>query len=63
MPHSMCYSHFDNGVGNGAISIMQQSFINDYYKVNADGQWGKIMINVMGFAHTVGQWTSKQKST
>ena len=32
MPHGMCYSHFGNGVRNGAISIIQWGFINDCYK-------------------------------
>ena len=50
MAHGICYSLFGNGVCNGAISIMQHCFINDYYKVNAVGQWGKIMITIMGFA-------------
>ena len=53
-PHSMCYSHFDNEIRNGAISITQWGFINDYYMVYAVGQWGKIMITVMMFSHTVG---------
>ena len=37
----MCYSHLGNGVRNGAISILQWGFINDYCKVNAVGKWGK----------------------
>ena len=41
------------GVRNGAISIMQRGFIIDYYKVNAIGQWGKIMIIDIWFAHTI----------
>ena len=32
---------------------MQRGFINDYYKVNAIGQWGKIMIIEIWFAHTI----------
>jgi hypothetical protein len=31
----MCYSHFGNGVRNGAISITQRGFISDYFNVNA----------------------------
>ena len=54
LTQGMCYSHFGYGVHNGAISITQRGFIVDYNKVNAIGQWGKIMITVMGFAHTVG---------
>ena len=38
----MCYSHFGNGVRNGAISITQWGFINDRYK-------GKNSGNGMGF--------------
>ena len=26
-----------------------------HYKANGDGQWEKILINEMGFAHTMGQ--------
>ena len=37
------------------ISIAQWGLINDYYKVNAIGQWEKIMITAIGFANTVGQ--------
>ena len=43
------------GVCNGATSITQQDFTNDYYKANTIGQCGKIMNTVMGFAHIVGQ--------
>ena len=55
VPHGMCLPHFGNGVRNGAISIMQRGFINEFSKVNAIGQWGKIMIIIIWFAHTVGQ--------
>jgi hypothetical protein len=50
MPHGMCYSHF----GNGAIFIMQWGFINDCYKVNPVGQWGKILVMAMGFVDQLG---------
>ena len=53
LPHGMCYSNFGNIFQNGAISIAQRDFINDYYKVNAIGQWGKTKVTVMGFALTV----------
>jgi hypothetical protein len=46
----MCYSHFGNEVCNGAISIRQRSFINDRYKVNPVGQWGKILVMAMGLS-------------
>jgi hypothetical protein len=49
----MCYSHLGNEVGNGAISITQQGFINDRYKVNPIGQWGKILVMAMGQCSTV----------
>ena len=49
LPHGMCYSHLGNGVRNGAISITQWGFINDRYKVNPIGQWGKILVMAMGF--------------
>ena len=49
MPNGMCYSHFGNEVRNGEISITQRSFINDRYKVNPVGQWGKILVMAMGF--------------
>ena len=54
LTQGMCYSHFGYGVHNGAISSTQRDFIVDYSKINAIGQWGKIMITVVGFAHTVG---------
>ena len=50
-PHVMCYSHFGNDVHNG---VMQQGFINDRYKVNPVGQWGKILVMVMGFVDHLG---------
>ena len=54
LPHGMCYSHFGNGVRNGAISITQFGFINDRYKVNPVGQWGKILVMAMGFVDHLG---------
>ena len=54
MPQGMCYSHFGNEVRNGAISITQQGFINDCYKVNPVGQWGKILVMAMGFVDHLG---------
>ena len=54
-PHSMCYSHFDNEIRNGAISITQWGFINDHYKVNPVGQWGKILVKAMGFVNHLGR--------
>ena len=59
VPHGMCLPHFGNGVRNGAISITQRGFINDYYKGNTIGQWGKIMITGIGFAHTVEQYLAE----
>ena len=53
-PHGMCYSHFVNEVCDGAISIKQWGFINDRYKVNPVGQWGKILIMPMGFVDHFG---------
>ena len=50
----MSYSHFDNEVHNGAISITQRGFINDRYKVNPVGQWGKILVMSMGFVDHLG---------
>ena len=55
MPHGMCYSHFGNGVRNGAISITQWGFINDRYIVIPVGQWGKILVMAMGFVDHLGQ--------
>ena len=52
----MCYSHFVNGVRNGATSITKWSLLNGYYKVNPIGQWEKILVTGMGFAHTFGQY-------
>ena len=54
MPHGVCYSRFSNGVRNGAISITQRVFINDRYKVNPVGQWGKILVMAMGFVDHLG---------
>ena len=34
VPHSMCYSYYDNGVCNVAISIVQWGLLSDCYKVN-----------------------------
>ena len=53
-PHGICYSHFGNEVCNGAISITQWGFINDCYKVNPIGQWGKILVMAMGFVDHLG---------
>ena len=52
----MCYSHFGNEVCNGVISITQRGFINDRYKVNPIGQWGKILVMAMGFVDHLGQY-------
>ena len=40
---------FGNVVSNGAISIKQWGFINERFKVNPVGQWGKILVMTMGF--------------
>ena len=48
MPQGMCYSHFGNGVRNGAISISQLMITVRY--LNIIRQWGKIMITVLPFA-------------
>ena len=48
----MCYSHLGNGVRNGEISITQQGFISDYYKVKPIGQWEKILVMSMGLGLT-----------
>ena len=37
-PRGMCYSHYGNGVRNGAISIAQWGLLSDCYKVNPIGQ-------------------------
>ena len=51
----MCFSHFHVAeVCNGAISITQHGFINDPYKVNPVGQWGKILVMVLGFVDHLG---------
>jgi hypothetical protein len=51
----MCYSHYGNGVRNGAISIAQWGLLSDCYNVNPIGQRGKILVIVMGFVDTLGQ--------
>ena len=51
----MCYSYFGNEVRNRAIAIIQRGFINDRYKVNPFGQWGKILVMAMGFVDHLGQ--------
>ena len=50
----MCYSHFSNEDCNGAISITQWVFINDCYKVNPVGQWGKVLVMATGFVDHLG---------
>ena len=50
----MCYSHYGNGVRNGAISIAQWGLLSDCYNVNPIGQRGKILVIVMGFVDTLG---------
>ena len=55
VPHGMCCSHFSSEVCNGAISIGQRGFINDRYKVNPVGKWGKILVMAMGFVDHLGQ--------
>ena len=50
----MCYSHYGNGVRNGAISIVQWYLLSDCYKVNPIGQRGKILVIVFGFVDTLG---------
>jgi hypothetical protein len=59
LPHSMCYSHFGNEV---CISIRQRGFINDHYKVNPVGQWGKILAIAMGFVDHLGHYHFKGTS-
>ena len=54
LPHGMCYSHYGNGVRNGAISIAQWGLLSDCYKVNPIGQWGKILVILMGFVDMLG---------
>ena len=34
VPQSMCYSHYGNGVGNGAISTAQWGLLSNGYKLN-----------------------------
>ena len=50
----MCYSHFGTEVHNGAIFVMQRGFINDCYKVNPVGQWGKNSGNGNGVCRSLG---------
>ena len=54
LPHGMLYFHFGNEVCNGAISITQQGFINDRYKVNPVGQWGIILVFGNGVCRSLG---------
>ena len=54
LPHGICYSHYGNGVRNGAVSIAQWGLLSDCYKVNPIGQWGNIRVIVMGFVDTLG---------
>ena len=51
----MCYSHFGNGVRNGAISIAQRVFINERNKVNPVVQLWEILVMAMGFVDHLGQ--------
>ena len=53
----MCYSHFGNGVRNGAIYIIQWGFINDCYK---GWPMGKNLVMAMGFVDHLGQCVSFQ---
>ena len=50
----MCYSHYGNGVRNGAISIARWGLLSDCYKVNPIDQWRKILVIILGFVHTLG---------
>ena len=63
LSHGMCYSHFGNEVRNGTISITQRGFINDRYKVNPVGQWGKILTMAMGFVNHLGPCLIPQSLT
>ena len=54
LPQTMCYSHYSNGVHFGAIFIVQWDLLSDWCKVNPIGQWGKILVIVMGFVDTFG---------
>ena len=58
----MCYSHFGNESRNGVISVTKRGFINDRYKVNPVGQWGKILVMAMGFVDHLGQLMASLKS-
>ena len=57
VPHGMCYSHLGNVVRNWSISVTQQGFISDYYKVKSIGQMGKKFwyIMAMEFVDHLGQ--------
>ena len=37
------------------ISIVQWGLLSDCYKANPIGQWGRILVIVMGFVDTLGQ--------
>ena len=50
----MCYSHYGNGVRNGAISIARWGLLSDCYKVNPIDQWRKILVIILGFVDTLG---------
>ena len=62
-PHGICYSHFGNEVCNGAISITQRGFINDFSKVNPIGQWGKILMMAMGIEDHLGHCRSVENQS
>ena len=53
MPKCICNSHFGNGICHGAFYITEWGFPNDYYRINHIGQWGNILVPVMGFADTI----------
>ena len=60
MPHGMCYFHFGIEIClfvTGQFPYKQQGFINDCYKVNPVGQWGKILVMAMGFVDHLGPST------
>ena len=54
---------FGNVVSNGAISIKQWGFINERFKVNPVGQWGKILVMAMGFVDHLGKSLPKGDET
>ena len=54
-PHGMCYSHFGNGICNGALFITQWGFISGCYRVKSISQWGKILVMTVGFVDHFGQ--------